>query len=276
VPDAETGDRVSSGAAALLFAASAALTIRGCASMAAMGEMPMPGGWTMSMTWMRMPGQTWPGAAASFVAMWTVMTAAMMTPSLVPMLARYRRAVACGARPGARPHARPHGLTALVAAGYFCVWTAVGAIAFAFGVPLATAAMQHAALARAAPLAAGVAVLVAGAAQLSRWKMRQLACCRAAPPRDGVAPPRDGALLGNAGAAWRHGLRLGLRCNYCCAALTAALLAIGVMNLAAMTAVGAAISGERLARNGKRMARLAGVLMVAAGLLMTGHALGVV
>jgi hypothetical protein len=30
--------------------------------MSAMGEMPMPGGWTMSMAWMRMPGQTWPGA----------------------------------------------------------------------------------------------------------------------------------------------------------------------------------------------------------------------
>jgi hypothetical protein len=50
------------GVAALLFAASAALTIAWCASMSAMGEMPMPGGWTMSMAWMRMPGQTWPGA----------------------------------------------------------------------------------------------------------------------------------------------------------------------------------------------------------------------
>jgi hypothetical protein len=53
------------GVSALLFAASAALTIVWCASMSAMGEMPMPGGWTMSMAWMRMPGQTWPGAAAS-------------------------------------------------------------------------------------------------------------------------------------------------------------------------------------------------------------------
>jgi hypothetical protein len=26
--------------------------------MLAMGEMPMPGGWTMSMAWMWMPGQT--------------------------------------------------------------------------------------------------------------------------------------------------------------------------------------------------------------------------
>ena len=36
-------------------------------SVPAMGDMPMPGGWTMSMVWMRMPGQTWPGAAASLL-----------------------------------------------------------------------------------------------------------------------------------------------------------------------------------------------------------------
>src|SRR6202043_3981880 len=78
---------------ALLFVASAALTIVCSASMSAMGEMPMPGGWTMSMAWMRMPGQTWPGAAASFLGMWVVMMAAMMLPSLVPMLWRYRQAV---------------------------------------------------------------------------------------------------------------------------------------------------------------------------------------
>ena len=46
---------------AAVFAASAAVTIVWCASMSAMGEMPMPGGWTMSMAWMRMPGQTWTG-----------------------------------------------------------------------------------------------------------------------------------------------------------------------------------------------------------------------
>ena len=55
------------GVSALLVAASAAVTIVWCASMSAMGGMPMPGGWTMSMAWMRMPGQTWLGAAASFL-----------------------------------------------------------------------------------------------------------------------------------------------------------------------------------------------------------------
>src|SRR6266550_5802935 len=81
------------GVTALLFAASTAVTIGWCASMSAMGEMTMPGGWTMSMAWMRMPGQTWPGAAASFLGMWIVMIVAMMLPSLVPMLLRYRQAV---------------------------------------------------------------------------------------------------------------------------------------------------------------------------------------
>ena len=63
------------------------------ASMAAMGGMPMPGGWTMSMMWMRMPDQTWPGAAASFLGMWAVMMAAMMLPSLIPMVWHYRQAL---------------------------------------------------------------------------------------------------------------------------------------------------------------------------------------
>jgi predicted metal-binding membrane protein len=81
------------GVSALLFAGSAAVTIGWCASMSAMGAMPMPGGWTMSMAWMRMPGQTWPSAAASFLGVWVVMMVAMMLPSLVPMLWRYRQAV---------------------------------------------------------------------------------------------------------------------------------------------------------------------------------------
>jgi len=42
------------------------------------GGMDMPGGWTMSMMWMRMSGQTWPAAGALFVLVWLVMMVAMM------------------------------------------------------------------------------------------------------------------------------------------------------------------------------------------------------
>src|SRR5213595_2103775 len=110
------------GVSALLFAASAAVTIAWCASMSAMREMPMPGGWTMSMAWMRMPGQTWPGAAASFLGMWVVMMVAMMLPSLVPMLLRYREAV------GRAGETHVGWLTALVGVGYFAVWTMFGMV----------------------------------------------------------------------------------------------------------------------------------------------------
>src|SRR5262245_53669645 len=108
-----TSQRAFFGVSVLLFAASAAGTIVWCASMSAMGEMAMPGDWTMSMVWMRMPGQTWPGAAAVFLGMWVVMMVAMMLPSLVPMLWRYRQAV------GSTGEARLGRLTALVSVGYF-------------------------------------------------------------------------------------------------------------------------------------------------------------
>src|SRR5574341_601313 len=157
------------GVSALLFAASAVLTIVWCASMSATGEMPMPGGWTMSMVWMRMPEQAWPGAAASFLGMWVVMMVAMMLPSLVPMLWRYRQTV------GRTGDTRLGRLTALVGVGYFFVWTVFGLAAFPLGVALATVEMQPA-LARAVPIAVGVVVLIAGALQFTAWKAYHLAC----------------------------------------------------------------------------------------------------
>jgi hypothetical protein len=90
---ARVSQRAFFGVSVLLFATNAAGTIVWCASMSAMGEMPMPGSWTMSMAWMPMCGLTWPGAAASFLGMWVVMMVALMLPSLIPMLWRYRQAV---------------------------------------------------------------------------------------------------------------------------------------------------------------------------------------
>jgi predicted metal-binding membrane protein len=247
------------GVSALLFAASATLTIVWCASMSAMGEMPMPGGWTMSMAWMRMPGQTWTGAAMSFLGMWVVMMVAMMLPSLVPMLWRYRQAV------GRTGETRLGRLTALVA-GYFFVWTVFGMAAFPLGVALAAVEMQLPALARAAPIAVGVVVLIAGALQFTAWKAHHLACCRVAPGR--------GRTLPDPGTAWRHGLRLGLHCSHCCANLMAILLVIGVMDLRAMAVVTAAITVERLAPAAERVARAIGVVVVGAGLFLIAQAAG--
>jgi predicted metal-binding membrane protein len=248
------------GVSTLLFATSVAVTIVWCGSMSAMGGMWMPGDWTMSMAWMRRPGQTWPGAAASFLGMWVVMTAAMMLPSLVPMLWRYRQAVG---RPGETRLGR---LTALVGAGYFFVWTVLGMAAFPLGVALAAVEMERPALARAVPSAVGMIVLIAGVLQFTAWKARQLACCREAPGR---------AFAPDVGTAWRHGLRLGLECSRCCGGLMTILLVIGVMDLPAMAVVAAAITAERLAPAGERVARVIGAVVVAAGLFLITRAAGI-
>src|SRR5689334_7026991 len=93
--------------AALLLLAAAG-TVVWCGPMADMPGMPMPGGWTMTMAWMHIPGQTWWAAGATFIGMWSLMMVAMMLPVLAPVLRRVE------------------GPVAPVAAGYFAVWTLLG------------------------------------------------------------------------------------------------------------------------------------------------------
>jgi predicted metal-binding membrane protein len=255
----QASQRTFFGISALLFAASTAVTIVWCGSMSAMGEMPMPGGWSMSMTWMLMPGQTWLDTAASFLGMWVVMMVAMMLPSSVPMLWRYRRAV------GWVSEVRLAWLTALVGIGYFFVWTLLGMFAFPLGMALATIEMQSPALSRAVPIAVSLVILIGGALQFTKWKAQQLAYCRESPGR-GCTLPAD------AGTAWRHGLRLGLHCSYCCAGLTAIFLVLGVMDLRAMAVVTAAITIERLAPAGEHVARAIGLMVVGTGLFLITRA----
>ncbi|CAN7771012.1 DUF2182 domain-containing protein [Caballeronia sp. LjRoot31] len=268
MPQNMVSERVSQraffGVSALLFVASAAVTIVWCVSMSAMGEMPMPGGWTMSMAWMPICGQTWPGTAASFIGMWVAMMIAMMLPSLAPMLWRYRQAIG---RTGETGLDR---LTALVGAGYFSVWAVSGMAAFALGGTLAAVEMQLPSLARAVPVASGVVVLIAGTLQFTPWKSHHLACCRAMPGQGCMLK----ALQADAGTAWRHGLRLGLHCSTCCAGLTAILLVIGVMDLRVMAAVTTAITAERLAPAGERVAKAIGAVVVLTGLVLILRAMG--
>jgi predicted metal-binding membrane protein len=193
--------------------------------------------------------------------MWLVMMVAMMLPSLVPMLWRYRQAV------GGKGETRLGQLTALVGVGYFFVWTVFGMAAFPLGVALAAVEMQLPALARAVPIVASVVVLIAGVLQFTAWKAHHLACCR-------KAPGRGRKLAADAGRAWRHGLRLGLHCSCCCFGLIVILLVIGVMDLRVMAFVTVAITLERLAPAGERVARAIGVVVVGAGLFLIARAAG--
>ncbi|HXJ34100.1 MAG TPA: DUF2182 domain-containing protein [Candidatus Eisenbacteria bacterium] len=242
--------------ATLLFVASAAVTVWWCGSMS--GGMPMPGGWTMSMAWMRMPGQTWPAAAASFMAMWVLMMVAMMLPSLVPMLSRYRRAV----RVQNERHLAT--LTAIAGAGYLFAWAVFGAAVYPVGVVLAAAEMGSPALARCVPIATGVVLVLAGCAQRTSWKARALAHCRDV--ACGRSLPPDGR------TAWSHGVGLGVHCGLCCSGLMAAMLVIDVMDVFIMGLIAAAITTERLAPKPERVARATGLLLVATGVFEIARA----
>jgi len=235
------------GVSALLFAACAALTIVWCASMSAMGELSMPGGWTMSMAWMRMPGQTWPGAAASFLGMWGVMMVTMMLPPLLPVLARLRR----------------NRLAALAGAGYFSVWTLLGAIIYGFGSVVARTELQWPAVARLVPLGAAAVLLAAGAVQVSSWKARQLAVCRAC-----SAPESRGAA-----AAWLHGVRFGVNCTLCCLGLMTVLLVGGMMSIAVVASIAVAIAAERLGPRPDLVAGAIGAAVMATGAVLLARAL---
>jgi len=178
--------------------------------------------------WMRMPGQSWPGAEASFLGMWVAMMAAMMLPSLLPLLLRNRW-----------HRALP------LAAGYFAVWTLLGAAIFPVGAALVLAGIGWPAF------TTGIVVLAAGALQFTGWKARHLAHCRTLSPEGG--------------RAWRQGLRLGIHCCCGCAGPTAILLAAGVMNFGAMVLVTLAITVERLFPAGGRTVRFLGGIALAAG-----------
>jgi predicted metal-binding membrane protein len=93
--------------------------------------------------------------------MWVVMMVAMLLPSMVPMLWRYRQAV------GRTDETRLGRQPALVGVDCFFVWTVFGMAAFPLGVALAAIEMQQPALARAVRIAVGVVVLIAGSLQLT-------------------------------------------------------------------------------------------------------------
>jgi predicted metal-binding membrane protein len=258
-----SSQRVFLTVSALLFAVSAAVTVVSCMSMSAMADMPMVGGWTMSMAWMRMPGQTWLRHAASFVGTWIAMMIAMMLPSLVPVLLKHRRSVAWVCQ------RRLDYLTRLLAIGYFSVWTIVGIALFGVGTALASFEMRTPIVAFEVPVAANLLVLIAGLLQFTSWKSRRLACCRELSRHD-TPPPVDPH------TAWRQGFRLGVHCSLCCAGLTAVLLVGGIMNFGVMAIIGAAITLERLAPAPRRIAQAIGAVMIVAALVLIGRTIAAV
>ncbi|HEX5180386.1 MAG TPA: DUF2182 domain-containing protein [Gemmatimonadaceae bacterium] len=209
----------------------------------------------VSMPGMPQPGATWLSAALCSIGMWTAMMAAMMLPSLVPALWRYRRAAA---RAGA---ARPMWMAVLAGGGYCAVWAAAGFLVCPLGAALSAAGRGRPV---ASSLLGGVVVLLAGTFQFTSWKTRHLAAARRAPVLGGRPT--------SAAASWRHGVRLGLHCCRSCANLIAVLAVVGLMDVGAMAALTAAVTVERLVPSGRGGARVVGTAVVVAGMVLMARA----
>ena len=193
-----------------------------------------------------MHGHTGVATGALFVAMWTVMMVAMMLPSFLPALAR-----------SARP--------LVLAVGYFVVWAALGAVIYAGGAGLASAAAREPALARGLPVAGALMVLLAAAMQFTRWKVHHLAQLRGAANHDCTRPA-------SAAAELRLGVRLGINCICSCAGPTTVMLVFGVMDFRVMAIIAAVVTAERLAPHGVTVARAAGVAAAGLGLVLLATA----
>lgn len=238
------------GLSAGLFAASLAVSVVWRRAMAAASEPPC--GWTAMIGWAPMPGQSVHAVAASFLGMWTVMMVAMMMPSLLPVLWRYRLRI------GRAGTGQAGVLAALVGLGYFLAWSMLGLVALPLTLALGALATRLPMPGRDIPVVLGTVVAAAGALQFTPWKVRHLAHCRAVSARDCVPSAHAVEALG-------AGLYLGRHCIASCAGAAAIVVATGAMDLAVMAVVTSAITLERWVPNGARTVQCLGALAIAAG-----------
>src|SRR6266542_3181305 len=178
------------------------------------------------------------GAFGFYVTVWVVMMAAMMFPSVAPMVVAYsrihRRRAALG-RTGAES-----GATALLVAGYLSSWAVFGMAAYVLFALARSIDNDTFSWHRGGPYLAGAIIVGAAVYQVTPMKDVCLRKCRG--PMDFVL----GYWRNGYGGALRMGVEHGLWCVGCCWALMAALFALGVMSIGWMLFIAALIAIEKL------------------------------
>lgn len=191
-----------------------------------------------------------------FVGAWVLMMAAMMLPSVAPMVLTFARVTGERARKGQAAFVP----TWIFILGYFAAWTAFGLAAYFVDHLIRSLDLAWLAWDRQGPIVAGVAIAAAGLYQLTPLKRICLVHCRS--PLDFFLESwREGP-----GGALRMGFHHGLYCVGCCWGLMLVLFAVGVMSLFWMTCVGVLIFAEKVFRVGPRLAPAFGVALVLFGL----------
>ena len=177
------------------------------------------------------------GTLGFYVTAWVVMMAAMMFPSIWPMVVIYSR-VQTGKQE--RGQEAPIGATALFIAGYLVTWTVAGLVGYAVFDVARSLSIDALSWDRGGPYLAGGVIVAAAIYQLTPLKDVCLSKCRN--PLMFVLHSWQPGRLG----ALRMGTEHGAWCVGCCWALMAALFALGVMSVGWMVFIAALIAIEKL------------------------------
>ena len=177
------------------------------------------------------------GTFGWFLGVWVVMMAAMMFPSIAPMVVMQAR-IQQGKRE--RGDEVPAGTTAVFVVGYLVTWAAAGLVGYAIFDLVESLSIDALGWDRAGQYIAGGVIVLAAVYQLTPLKDACLRRCRSPMMFLLTAwrPGRDGA--------FRMGIEHGAWCVGCCWALMAALFALGVMSIGWMAFIAALIATEKL------------------------------
>jgi predicted metal-binding membrane protein len=178
-----------------------------------------------------------------YIGGWVLMTAAMMLPTVLPLLRRFERLTA--------GRADRRVLVGLLIAGYLLVWVAFGLAAHLFDTALHLIIRQSTWLAVNGWVVGAIVLAMAGAFQFTRLKYRCLDQCRT--PFSfitqywrGRRPKWNAFVLGG-----HHG---GF-CVGCCWAIMLLMFVVGTGNVGYMLVLGAIMALEKNATWGRQLSR---------------------
>ena len=191
---------------------------------------------------------------------WTLMTVAMMLPTVLPLLDIFRRLSA--------PRPDRLQLLALVISGYLIVWLGFGIAAHALDWVVHEVAERSAWLETNAWAIGAATLLMAGAFQFSRLKYRCLDKCRA--PLSFVTEYWRGR--DHRRNALTLGMHHGLFCVGCCWALMLLMFGVGVGNVAWMLLLGAIMAAEKNLKWGRKLSAPVGIALLGwGGMILLKH-----
>jgi predicted metal-binding membrane protein len=195
------------------------------------------------------------GGLGWYLGIWVTMMAAMMLPSVAPMVLTFARISEDRHRRGAAVVP-----TWVFLAGYLLAWTIYGLIAYGVFRVLRWVVGGSLDWHGAGAWAAGAALVAAASYQLTPLKQVCLRHCRG-PLHFVLHGWRDGRL-----GALRMGIEHGAFCVGCCWGLMLALFALGVMSLVWMAVIAALIVAEKLLPAGETFARVFSLALAATGI----------